>query len=1147
MGIKLPKDQQDLTIYCVNGNSNSFLLKDIAENNNKPLIYVASNDINANNISKSLKHLLPDWEILSFPAWDCQAYDRISPNNQITCQRLFCLSRLIISDNPKQIIITTSKATITRTINQETIIENCHQYDVKYKVSHDEIIKKLIAANYERTETVNEAGEFAERGSIIDIFPSNFNKPVRLDFFGNEIESLKYFDPISQITTEACKELIITPASEVILNEKSISLFKTNYRNLFGIAKSDDLLFEAVSNNIKHIGIEHWLPLFYAELSDIFQYCPNHIIIEEQNLESANKENLLTIKDHYEQRLENTADNYNPIEIESLYLAAAELKNIKAKRQIIKFSQFDKEDGQYFFRTKYIPNFHDQSKLEKKTALQLLAEFISKESEKKEYNNIIITSANDFSLERLKNILNDHDLPAIISKEFPTKKNQQLTLMKLPIEHGFIHDDFILITEQDLLGQKIGHAKTRTKKIEKLLQEAATIEIDEFIVHKEHGIGQFRGISVLELNGKKHDFLEIIYANNDKLFVPVENIDLISRYGDKDKIVTLDNLSGKTWRKRKAKVKEQILAIAGELIEIAGKRALKKSPEFSNSDSLMQEFAAKFPYSETEDQITAIEHVTQDLKSGKVMDRLVCGDVGFGKTEIAMRAAFIILSNENKQKNPQIAIVIPTTLLARQHYKNFKERFSDFGLRIEQLSRMITAKKSKEIKQDLADGKVDIIIGTHALLADSIKFKNLALVIIDEEQHFGVKQKEKLKALKEDVNLLTLSATPIPRTLQMSLTGIRDLSLIATPPIDRMAVRSFVMPFDELVIKQAILREYHRGGQIFCICPRIKDLELTADKIAKIAPHIKHVVAHGQMPATKLDEIITDFYDGKYQILISTSIVESGIDIANANTLIVINSDKFGLSQLYQLRGRVGRSNIRAYAYFTISQKKILNKKAQKRLEVMQTLDGLGAGFSLASHDLDIRGAGNLLGSQQSGHVREVGVELYQDMLNEAIKQQREHNQKTQQEIDDAEYIPKINLGISIHINQEYIKDTNLRMEFYRRIGGLQSEAEAEEILFEMENRFGKIPEQVLNLVEIVSIKQAAKLLNIGEINAGPKAISVKFHNNKSHNPDKIMDLVTNNPIEFKIKPDQSLLLQRESENDLALISNIKKLFNQLS
>jgi len=677
----------------------------------------------------------------------------------------------------------------------------------------------------------------------------------------------------------------------------------------------------------------------------------------------------------------------------------------------------------------------------------------------------------------------------------------------------------------------------RGRRGEEFLTEASSLAVGDYVVHVDHGVGRFDGLESLQVGSAPHDCLRVLYAGDAKLYIPVENIEVLARYGSEDSGAHLDRLGGQAWQARKARAKERIQEIAHELLAVAAKRALSTGATITTDENAFREFCARFPYSETEDQQHAIDDVLTDIASGRPMDRLICGDVGFGKTEIALRAAFA-----TALEGFQVAVIVPTTLLARQHYRNFTDRFAGLPVRVGQLSRFVSAKAADGVRDGLADGTLDIVIGTHALLAKSIRFDRLGLIVIDEEQHFGVAQKERLKALKSNVHILTLTATPIPRTLQMALSGVRELSLIATPPVDRLAIRTFVLPDDPVVLREAILRERHRGGQTFYVCPRVADIPRLQRELKRIVPETSIAVVHGQLPPGDLEAVMTAFSDGEYDILLCTHIIESGLDLPQVNTMIVHRADMFGLSQLYQLRGRIGRSKTRAYCYFTIPPGRRLTPAATRRLEAMQTMDTLGAGFSLASHDLDIRGAGNLLGEEQSGHVREVGVELYQRMLEEAVVAAKGGD-------DGAEdsWTPQITVGAAVLIPEHYVEDLSVRMGLYRRLSTIVDADEIDPFAAELIDRFGSLPREVENLIEVIAIKQLCRRAGVEKLDAGPKGMVLSFRDNKFANPAGLIGYLQERPGTVKLRPDHKVVCVQDWLRANARISGARRILSELA
>ena len=850
-----------------------------------------------------------------------------------------------------------------------------------------QVIAVFLEANgYTRAGTVMEAGEYASRGGILDVFPAGEADPVRLDLFGDTIETIKRFDTGTQRSTGSIDELVLRPVSEVPLDPDSISRFREGWRALFGQGATTDPLYQTVSDGRRYAGIEHWVPLFHDHMETLLDYLPGVSISLDNQASEVLDARLEMIADHAEARRGPSRDGevpYRPVPPDRLYLDRAEWDAMMTAGEAVLFSPYGKPDGAAGIDAGGRPGavFTKAGAGAAVTVFQQLKEQARNWAAQK--RRTVVAAWTRGSRERLLHLLRENGIKANDAGRWKSVVDMPLdtvAVVTLGLERGFVSAQFGLVSEQDLLGERISRPPRRRKSADQFIAEATEIAAGDLVVHQDYGIGRYDGLETLRVGPAPHDCLRLIYDGNEKLYLPVENIELLSRFGSETTGVALDKLGGAGWQARKAKMKQRVRDMAGELIRTAAERRMREAALLTPAEGTWDEFVDRFPFVETDDQMRAISDVLEDLAAGRPMDRLICGDVGFGKTEVALRAAFVAAMSGG-----QVAVVVPTTLLARQHTRIFTKRFEGFPVTIGQLSRMVTAKEAAETKKGLADGSVSIVVGTHALLAKGIAFSNLELVIVDEEQHFGVSHKEKLKQLKADVHVLTLSATPIPRTLQLALTGVREMSLIATPPVDRLAVRTFISPFDSVVVREAIQRERFRGGQVFCVVPRIEDLGKMAERLRAIVPEAKMVEAHGRLAPTELERVMTEFGDGKYDILLSTNIVESGLDMPAVNTLIIHRADMFGLGQLYQLRGRVGRGKQRGYAYLTWPQNHRLSAAAEKRLDVMQTLDSLGAGFTLASHDLDIRGAGNLLGDEQSGHIREVGIELYQQMLEDAV------------------------------------------------------------------------------------------------------------------------------------------------------------------
>ena len=1136
--------QQQISIYPVLSDSHSYIISQLSCHNNK-LLFITNDENKLESISQQLSFFKPNLKTIIFPGWDCSPYDKVSPNIINLNQRIHALYSLINKASEPIVILTTIGA-LTQKLPPKEILANLSKtIKIGDIIAREDLLNFLVALSFRRVEIASEPGDFAVRGDIIDIV-SNEDQGWRLDFFSNKLENIRLFNPITQISYGKTENITILPSNEVILNSQSIDNFCKNFQDNFGSLAKDHPLYEAIEGGRKYPGMEHFLPCFYQKLDSIFDYFEPEQILCDNNFVNDLEQRMALIEEYYKDRQHMQVNRfkdeviYYPLKPNQLWLNFNETKDLLNKYKNIQCYNFATDlPGIKDLTIKKIDNFDQLSSSQNISAFELLKKYRDENKKK-----IVIACSGDGSYQRMKNILDNHNIHYYRLDQFEDYKKitgKTIGITILPIINGYTMNDFAIISEQDLLGEKIIRKKSK-KTLEHLLSEINNLQIGEYIVHKQHGIGLFAGLETITVLNISRDYLKITYDANDILYIPVENLDLLTRYGSSEDSVKLDKLGGSSWVNRKERLKAKLKDIAGELIRIAALRASKEGEHLIAQPHAYEEFCARFPYVETDDQLNSIADVEVDLASGIPMDRLICGDVGFGKTEVAVRAAFIATHPEHNIKQ-QVAIIVPTTLLARQHYHHFIKRFSGFPVKIAQLSRLVNAKDSKQIKDNLKNGDIDIVIGTHAVLANNMEFKNLGLLIVDEEQHFGVTQKEKLKKIKENIHVLTLSATPIPRTLQMSLTGVRDLSIIATPPIDRQVVKTYIMSYDSVVMREAILREFYRGGQVFFVCPRISDLNEVHSKLLELVPEIKIIVAHGQMNPNQLEEIMSDFYNKKFDLLLSTSIIESGIDIPEANTIFIHRADRFGLSALYQLRGRVGRSNIRAFAYLLLPKQK-LSKLATARLEVMQTLDTLGAGFTVASHDMDIRGFGNLVGDEQSGHIREVGLELYQEMLQEAIFNLK--NKSNEEEMQHDEYSPQINIGIPVLLPEHYIADLNLRLSLYRNLAALKSIQDVESFAAEMIDRFGIYPIEVEYLLSVIKLKIMAKNIHIDKIDAGPKAITFSFRDNKCLYPEQLLEFITKNQLWIKIRPDQKILINREFQDIKKKIKFLEELLTQL-
>ncbi len=1082
-------------------------------------------------LARALGFFAPEIEVLEFPAWDCLPYDRVSPHAGIVAQRMTALAKLarVQGRDKPAVLLTTVNAVLQRVPARELIAKQSLAAAPGNVLPMAGITQWLELNGFNRASTVREPGDYAIRGGIIDLFAPGMGEPVRLDFFGDALESIRTFDPDSQRTSGDLRALNLVPMAEFQLTSDTIRLFRTGYVAAFGAATPDDVLYEAVSEGRRHAGMEHWLPLFHKQMETLFDYLRDTPVALEPLAEEAAHERLEQIADYYQAR-KDTQDQsgggapYKPLPPDRLYLAEGEWKQRLEDSALAKLTPFaEPEAANVIDIGAHAGHNFSAERAANANVFEAVTRHVN--ALQAAGKRTVIALWSEGSRERMSHVLAEHKLVNLKTVDsWPQTLSlgrHETALAVLGINSGFETADVALITEEDILGERLVRGRRQSKRAENFITEATSLAAGDLVVHVDHGIGRFVGLRAIEAAGAPHDCLEIHYAGGDKLFLPVENIELLSRYGAEGSHVDLDRLGSGAWQSRKARMKNRIREIAGELIKVAAERLLREAPKLAVQPGAYDEFCAGFPYEETDDQLASIAATLNDLNSGRPMDRLICGDVGFGKTEVALRAAFIAAMN-----GKQVAVVVPTTLLARQHTKTFTERFRGYPVNIAQASRLVTAKELAQTKKDLADGKIDIVVGTHALLGKSIKFKDLGLIVVDEEQHFGVAHKEKLKALRAEVHVLTLTATPIPRTLQLALSGVREMSIIATPPVDRLAVRTFVSPFDAVVVREALLRERYRGGQSFYVCPRIEDLAESKTFLDKTVPEVKVAVAHGQMAPTVLEDIMTAFYDGKFDVLLSTTIIESGLDIPTANTLIVHRADMFGLAQIYQLRGRVGRAKLRAYALLTLPAVRKITPQAERRLKVLQSLDTLGAGFQLASHDLDIRGAGNLLGDEQHGHIKEVGYELYQQMLEEAVVSLKAG---ISEPVADR-WSPQITVGTPVLIPEDYVQDLPVRLALYRRLAEIEQDRDIEAFGAELVDRFGPLPQEVEHLLQVIAIKALCRHANVEKIDVGPKGAVLSFRDNIFANPEGLIAFIRDQAPLARVRPDQKVVLMDDWE-----------------
>ena len=1142
--------KQPLTLSGVPAGFLPSLLADLARAGaGARCVFVAPDEAAMRAIASTAPFFAPELEVVQFPAWDCLPYDRASPTLRVMAERVAALHRLQAKAKGAQLVLTTATAVTQRVLTPFRIRQLVATLAPGERIGRDDLATLLAANGYVRTDTVHDQGEYSVRGGLVDLFPSGEEQALRLDFFGDEIESVRQFDPADQRTIGRLDGFTLLPASEALLDEASVKRFRGRYRETFGATATGDPLYQAVSDGRRLAGMEHWLPLFEEKLATFWDHLgPQDVVVRDSGTPGAVEGRLEAVADYYEnrKRAEGAAPgSYRPLSAKALYLDRAELDAAEAAARAHLVSPFHEPESATVLDFNVDgPRDFAPERAAHANIYEAVVEHLAKL--RKGGKKAVLASYSVGARDRLAGLLKDHDLKGALLVDTwqqalgaaDTAKSFGVAMVVLPLDHGFSAPDVAVLTEQDMLGDRLIRRSKRRKSADAFLAELATLSPGDMVVHADHGIGRYLGLTQIPVAKAPHDCVALEYAGGDKLYVPVENLEVLSRYGSGEDGAALDRLGGEAWQRRKSRMKERIREIAGELIAVAAERALRPG-EIAEPDAAgYPSFVDRFPYQETDDQDRAIDDVLGDLAAGKPMDRLIVGDVGFGKTEIALRGAFVAA-----MAGHQVAIVCPTTLLARQHYNNFKARFEGFPIEIGRLSRLVTAAEARKVRDGLAAGTVDVVVGTHAILAKGIEFKRLGLVVVDEEQRFGVTHKERLKALKADVHMLTLTATPIPRTLQMAMSGLRELSVIQTPPVDRLATRTYVMPWDPVVLREALLREHYRGGQSFLVTPKIADLPDIEEYLRKEVPEIRYVVAHGQMAPTEVEERMSAFYDRKFEVLVSTTIVESGLDIPSANTMIVNRADRFGLAQLYQLRGRVGRSKTRAYCYLVTPPERMVTEAAEKRLKVLSDLDSLGAGFQLASHDLDIRGAGNLLGDEQSGHIKEVGYELYQSMLEEAIMDAKAGGLRNR----PRDFSPQITVDAPILIPEDYVPDLDLRMGLYRRLNELEDVVAIESFAAEMIDRFGPLPDATENLIRVIEIKLNARKACVAKMDVGAKGALVGFHDDRPPNVEGLLAYVAKLGGIAKLRPDSKFVLTRSWADPAARLNGALQLSKGLA
>ncbi|WP_420906042.1 transcription-repair coupling factor [Candidatus Magnetaquiglobus chichijimensis] len=1094
-----------------------------------PVVVVTGSTTRAESLYREMlffaDQLQPALTLLPFPSWETLPFERLSPYGPIMGERIRALFRLTqtlgggpisagdVAGHTLTTLITTPAALMRRTVPHRHLAS--HGFSVAKGDQLDIAALRLFfsSAGYRAVAQVEEPGEFAIRGGIIDLFPPGREDPVRLELFGDEVETLRLFDPITQRSTDRIQSVQALPVSEVILTEETIRDFRAFFRQANGIGAAEDELYKQISKGEKAQGMEQYLPFFYSPAESFFDYLPpdtlflldGDALAEARHFEAEVTERLAQLD------AEGSRDPFHPAPPRELYLTAEELT-----AQLDRFATFaispQAAPGGISLGFDPAPRFilpPDPDQPEPpRPPLDLAGEAIRKAQS--QGFQVCITAASMGQRERLRELLEDHKIPTgMIAhwRELASRPASTTCWLAVgDLESGFVHGrmGILLLTDSAIFGIKSKRRKTDPRYLDQLLAGFADLKEMDPVVHADHGVGRYGGLHSLEVGGIKNDFLLIHYAGTDKLYAPVENLDRVTKYIGGEE-VPLDKLGGVKWEKTREKAKRKILEMAEELVRLQAQREAHQGFGFTPHDPLLEEFAAGFSFEETPDQTAAIEAVLADMASARPMDRLVCGDVGFGKTEVALRAAFRAVMD-----GKQVAVLTPTTILTQQHYETFLRRLAPYPVTVEILSRFRTPAEQKSAIELIAHGGVDIVVGTHRLLQKDVIFKDLGLLIVDEEQRFGVVHKERIKQLRATVDILTLTATPIPRTLHMAMSGLRDISIIATPPVNRLAIRTFVLPFDRQKVREAVLREIYRGGQVFFVHNRVEDIEKMAADLTELVPEARIGVAHGQMREGRLEKIMLSFYRQEFNLLVCTTIIENGVDIPTANTIIIHRADRFGLAQLHQLRGRVGRSKHRAYAYLFIPDPRSLTEDALRRLEAIESMGELGAGFTLATHDMEIRGVGNILGDEQSGQIEEVGFELYNQMLKEAVDALHAgHGQPlaTEKKAEEA-FSPVINLHLSTHIPDDYVPDVRQRLTLYKRIATLETADDLREMRAELTDRFGPLPDSTSNLLRVMGLKQACRRIKILKIDAGPKGASIQFHAQPQVKPEGIIQLL---------------------------------------
>ena len=1133
----------------LHGSASSLAVANLTEKlstENKPVIYVCSDAQHVLQVHKELNFYLDGkYPVLTFPDWECLPYDRVSPHADIISRRLLALHQLPTMQNGVLIIPIT--ALIQRLA--PTVYIDGHTFDlaVNDEFNTEEFRQRLIDAGYYSVDQVMSPGEFAIRGGLVDIYPSGMDTPFRIDLFDTTIESIRLFDTETQRSTDTLDKIRLLPAREFPLDKESIAYFRQEFRATVDGDPKKSLIYREVSKGLAPTGSEFYLPLFFDQTNTLFDFVnPQSVFVLEEGV----MENAENLENEIIERYENAKLNpeWPPLEPESLFLSVEDIflglknypraqilnLNLKSVKHVI---DYDCQAPRQFNLNPRNESPYD--------------EFI--DYCKNSQNRVLLIAESDGRRENLLGILRDHNLNCDLVSSWQDfiAGSTKLSMTVAEIDYGLTLNstNVEVISESQLYGERTYQRRRRSDKNrdpDAIIKSLAELNVGDPVVHEDHGVGRYQGLETLNINGADNEFATVEYQEGDKIYIPVLSLDLVSRYvGGSPETAPLHKMGSDHWIKMRKKAKEKAYDVAAELLEIQALRLARVGHAFPPTDHSYDAFAAGFAFEETPDQLQVIDNVIDDMTKEKPMDRLVCGDVGFGKTEIALRAAYMAIAG-----NKQVVMLVPTTLLAQQHYNSFADRFADWPVNVELLSRFRTAKETKTALEGIKNGSVDIAVGTHKLIQSDVNFKDLGLMIIDEEHRFGVRQKEQLKKLRSQVDILTLTATPIPRTLNFALSGLRDISVIATPPKARLSVKTFVREWDDGLLKEALIREIRRGGQIYFLHNEVRTIEKMQARIQDLVPEARIRIGHGQMGERELESVMRDFYHQRFNILLCTTIIESGIDVATANTIIINKADRFGLAQLHQLRGRVGRSHHQAYAYMIAPELNNMTDDARKRLTAIESLDTLGAGFALASQDLEIRGAGELLGESQSGAIDQIGYNMYSNFLEQAIadikrKRQIKRGEKpTEPSIQDK---VEIDLSIPARFPDDYIPDVHMRLTMYKRIASASDQEQLTELQIETIDRFGLLPDAAKNLFNIASIKLRAAQLDIKSLNVGPKGGHIKFIENPCISIDNLMRAIAGNPDEYRFTGTESVQLTIDVPEAEQRFFMLNKFFNLIS